>query len=245
MRVGIAFFFLLIIGSNRLIGQSNQPEEIYNELLSKYVSSNGNVNYKGFIRDKERFQIYLDYLSSNKPKVNESKNVKLAYWINTYNAFTIKLIIDNYPLESITDLHPFLYIPGLNTIWHEEFFQIGGEDYDLDRIEHDILRKEFDEPRIHFAINCASKSCPVLRNEIYRAKTIDGQLHDQTCRFLTDSIKNKISKSKLELSKIFDWFQGDFEVNGELILFIDPYLDYEISSDAEITFLPYNWSLNE
>ena len=78
MRVGIAFFFLLIIGSNRLIGQSNQPEEIYNELLSKYVSSNGNVNYKGFIRDKERFQIYLDYLSSNKPKVNESKNVKLA-----------------------------------------------------------------------------------------------------------------------------------------------------------------------
>jgi len=231
-----------------LTGQSSnltKSDEIYSALLSKYVSSDGNVNYPGFIKEKKRFQTYLDYLSNNKPNSKEPKNVRLAYWINAYNAFTIKLIIDNYPMESITKLHPYYYIPGYNTVWHKEFFQIGEEDFNLDRIEHDILRKEFNEPRIHFTINCASKSCPVLRNEIYSASKINDQLQDQTRRFLSDSTKNKISKNKLELSEIFNWFPDDFNINGELALFIDRYTEISILSGAEITFLPYDWSLNE
>ena len=245
MRIDIAFFLVLILLSGKMSGQSNQPGEIYNDLLSNYVTSEGKVNYNGFIEEKERFQIFLDYLSNNKPDQNKSINERLAYWINAYNAFTIKLIIDNYPIESITDLHPFFYIPGYNTVWHDEFFKIGEEDFSLDRIEHDILREEFDEPRMHFAINCASVACPVLRNEIYTASKINNQLQDQTHRFLTDSSKNKISRNRLELSKIFSWFKGDFEIDGDLVTFIDIHTEIAISKEAEITFLSYNWSLNE
>ena len=219
--------------------------EIYDDLLLKYVSDNGNVNYKGFLLEKERFQHYLDYLSQHPVSKNASKNEKLAYWINTYNAFTIKLIIDNYPVESITDLHPFFYIPGFNTVWHEEFFQIGGEDFNLDRIEHEILRKQFNEPRIHFAINCASVSCPMLRNEHYKADKLEEQLESQCVLFLRDPQKNHISESELKLSKIFSWFSGDFGGESGVKEFISTHLNIPISEKAKVSYLSYNWSLNE
>lgn len=233
---------LVVFVQNRLTGQS---VESYDDLLQKYVDKSGNVNYKGFMSENARFQSYLDDLSSHPPKQNDTREEKLAYWINAYNAFTIKLIIDHYPVESITDLHPFFYIPGINTVWHEEFFQIGGEDFNLDRIEHAILRKEFNEPRIHFAINCASKSCPKLRNEAYEAEKIDDQLDEQTRDFLADASKNRISKDKLELSKIFSWFGGDFKESGGVRKFVDEHTDIRISKDAEVSYLSYDWTLNE
>lgn len=224
---------------------TNQSVEIFNRLLSKYVDENGAVNYKGFIEEKEKFEQFLNYLSLNPPKKEERESVKLAYWINAYNAFTIKLIVDNYPLESITDLHPVFYIPGFNTAWHKEFFKIAGQDFNLDKIEHEILHKQFKEERIHFAINCASKSCPKLRNEIYIADKLEEQLTEQTREFLSDRTKNILSVKKVKLSKIFSWFRSDFEHNGSLISFINKYSDVRISENAEISFLPYDWTLNE
>lgn len=239
LLISICFFQLI---QN---GPTDQSVEIFNVLLSKYVNKNGSVNYKGFIEEKEKFILYLNYLSSNPPKKEDKESVKLAYWINAYNAFTIKLIIDNYPLESITDLHPLIYIPGFNTVWHREFFKIGGQDYNLDKIEHEILRKQFKEARIHFAINCASKSCPKLRNEAYNAYELEEQLTAQTKEFLSDKSKNVLEVKKVRLSKIFSWFRSDFEQNGSLISFINKYADVRISENAEISFLPYNWTLNE
>lgn len=227
------------------IPPTDQSVELFNRLLSENVNEEGAVNYKGFIEEKEKFVLYLNHLSSNPPKKEDKESVKLAYWINAYNAFTIKLIIDNYPLESITDLNPLIYIPGFNTVWHKEFFKIGDEDFNLDRIEHEILRKQFKEERIHFAINCASKSCPKLRNEVYRADKLEEQLIEQTRDFLSDNTKNKIEAKKVRLSKIFSWFRSDFERNGSLISFINKYSDVRISEHAEISFLPYDWTLNE
>ena len=233
---------ILCVTSFELTSQSNVA---YNDLLSKYVDMDGNVNYRGFITERAKFEAYLAHLNKYSPTSDWSTEQRLAYWINTYNAFTIKLIIDNYPLESITDLHPFFYIPGINTVWHEEFFQIRNEDMSLDHIEHKILRVEFKDARIHFAINCASKSCPKLRNEAYEAVKIGHQLDDQARSFINNPEKNKIESGKLGLSKIFSWFKNDFETSGSIISFINRFSSTTISNDAEIDYLPYDWSLNE
>ena len=154
-------------------GKDTQPpaHTQWDLLLKKHVDARGMVDYEGFIRDKEQLEQYLKKLSNTPPDPETwSEAEQLAYWINAYNAFTVKLIADNYPVESIEDLHPTINIPMLNTVWHKKFFKIGGRESSLDEIEHKILRKQFNEPRIHFAINCASYSCPPLRGEAYTAR---------------------------------------------------------------------------
>lgn len=223
--------------------QENKKHQIWNELLQTNVDEKGNVNYKGFISEKAKLQKYLDALSKEAPKRDWSKNEKLAYWINAYNAFTVKLIIDNYPTKSIKDLGGAIY--KINTPWDIKFITIEGKSYDLNNIEHGILRKEFDEPRIHFAVNCASISCPVLRNEAFVAGKLEQQLNEQTSRFINDPIRNKINSTTAELSKIFSWFKGDFTKDGTLEAFINQYAKTKITSQTKISFMEYNWNLNE
>lgn len=219
---------------------------IFSQLLSKYVDHDGNVNYKGFQKDSLVLQKYLDLLTSNPPdEANWPKEEQLAYWINLYNAFTIKLVIDHYPLESIKDIGAFIQIPFINSPWDIKFIKIGGDRYDLNNIEHDILRKKFDEPRIHFAINCASFSCPKLRSEAFTADQLDSQLEDQALGFINDPERNKISPNKAEVSKIFDWFKSDFTKNGNLRAFLNKYAQEKLAQNAKISFMDYDWSLNE
>lgn len=214
----------------------------WTSLLQKHIDDSGAVDYQGFKKDKIQFQAYLDLLSSHPPGGNWTKEEKLSYWINAYNAFTVKLIIDNYPLKSIKDISNGLTM--INSPWDIKFFTIDGIDFDLNTIEHQILRKKFDEPRIHFAINCASYSCPVLRNEAYEADSLEAQLEDQTKKFIHDTTKNFIGPEKTELSKIFSWFESDFSKYKSVSQFIQRYHD-QISSDNSIHYLPYDWSLND
>lgn len=214
-------------------------------LLQKYVASNGLVNYQGFIGEKEKLDAYTEELSANPPADNWSREERLAYWINAYNAFTVKLIVDNYPVESIKDLNPTISLPTINTVWAKEWFKIGDEDFSLDRIEHKILRKEFDEPRIHFAVNCASISCPVLLNEAFVADKIDTQLSQQAKVFLNDKSRNVIKKDEAQLSKIFSWFGGDFTKGQTLVEFLNKYSNTKLAKDAKIKFLDYDWNLND
>lgn len=234
-------------GSNEsFAGSPKAPEHtIWNELLNKYVAENGLINYKGFISEKAKLESYLDVLSNTAPGDAWTENEKLAYWINAYNAFTVKLIVDNYPLESIKDLNPTISVPTVNTVWAKDWFQIGGKDFSLDRIEHKILRKDFEEPRIHFAVNCASISCPVLRAEAYTADKVDKQLDEQARIFLNDPTRNKITENKLEVSKIFSWFGGDFKKGQTLVEFIDQYTEVDIADKAKVRFMKYDWNLND
>lgn len=217
---------------------------LWDDLLGDYVDEKGTVDYKGFVKDKERLSKYLDLLSANPPAKEWSKNEKLAYWINAYNAFTIKLIVDNYPVESIRDLHPTVSIPLVNTVWHIEFFKIGGQDMNLNTIEHLILRKDFEEPRIHFAIVCASKSCPKLLNKAFEADKLEAQLDAQARAFVNDNFRNQISTDKVLLSKLFSWFKGDFTKKGSLIDFINQYSETPINKELKIDYLDYDWTLN-
>lgn len=225
---------------------NNQNSEIISHddwtlLLKKHVTENGNVDYEGFQNDIIPLNSYLDKLSKKTPGKNWNKNDKLAYWINAYNAFTIKLILDNYPLESIK--HISIGLPMINSPWDIKFFKIANIDFDLNTIEHEILRKEFAEPRIHFAINCASFSCPKLRNEAFESKKLDDQLNDQTKAFILNNDKNVISASQSKLSKIFAWFESDFENSGGVSKFIKQYNSI-FNPENKITYLEYDWTLN-
>ncbi len=207
----------------------------FNNLLKKHVTTNGNVNYKGLKKDQLQLRRYIVFLGSYMPTDNWSKEEKLAYWINAYNAFTIDLILRNYPLKSIKDI---------KNPWNQRLWKLGEKWYNLDEIEHKILRK-MNEPRIHFAINCASFSCPPLLNEAFTAGKLERQLTQVTKVFLADSQRNTITTNKLEISKIFKWFSKDFKQNGSLIDFLNQYSNVKINKNAKKSYKDYNWNLNE
>lgn len=218
--------------------------DLWNRLLKKHVTVEGNVNYKGFVKDSLELNRYLALLKANHPEDSWSSDEKMAYWINAYNAFTVKLIVDNYPVKTIKELGGKIY--KVNTPWARSWIKLGDETYSLDNIEHGILRKEWSEPRIHFAVNCASYSCPRLRSEAYTAENLNAQLDDQAKYFINNSIKNEIkSADEAELSKLFSWFKGDFTKNGSLIEFLNKYADTKLNKGAKISHKDYGWNLNE
>ncbi|APG60546.1 DUF547 domain-containing protein [Christiangramia salexigens] len=208
---------------------------LWDELLQKHVKSNGLVDYKGFKKDRAKLDRYLEMLSSQKPTDQWSSSELLAYYINLYNAYTVDLILKNYPLKSIKDI---------NGPWTKEFVKVGNKKLSLGAIENSILRK-MNEPRIHFAINCASISCPKLMNEAFTADKIEQQLEKATREFV-NSDKNDISVTSAKLSSIFDWYKGDFTENGmTLINYVNQYAKTKINKGAEISYKNYDWNLNE
>lgn len=215
--------------------QKSFNHDLWHQLLQKHVDNTGIVDYKGFKNDKEQLSTYIQQLSKNTPKSNWKHEEKLAYWINAYNALTVDLIIKHYPVESIKDIkHP----------WKQNLWTLGNDIYNLHDIEHKILRK-MDEPRIHFAIVCAAKSCPKLQNTAYTASNLELQLRRATQDFINDASKNDISENDLELSKIFQWFTNDFKQHGSLIDFLNQYASVSISAKAKIRYKPYIWELND
>lgn len=210
--------------------------DLWNELLQKHVSDKGEVNYKGFSNDKVNLYNYIQTLQNHFPKDTWDRSSKLSYWINAYNAFTVDLILRNYPLESIKDI---------KDPWEQRLWNIDNKWYNLNDIEHQILRK-MEEPRIHFAIVCASVSCPKLQNEAFTASDLETQLTQATMAFLNDPTKNIITEDDLKLSKIFKWFSKDFKTkDGNIIDFLNQYVSVLISDDAKKSYLDYNWNLND
>jgi len=239
-----AFFFISCLFVAAVSFTQKAPShQQWDKLLKKHVNASGMVSYKGFQKDKAELDGYLKTLSDNGPQTSWSANEQKAYWINAYNAFTVALILKHYPVKSIKDIGGKIY--KVNTPWDIKFITIGGKKYDLNNIEHGILRKKFDDPRIHFALVCASISCPRLRNEAYTAAQLNTQLEDDGRSFLNDKSKNRISAQKAELSKYFSWYKGDFTKNGSLTYFINKYSQTKINANTKIGSLDYNWNLNE
>ncbi|MEZ4792574.1 MAG: DUF547 domain-containing protein [Gelidibacter sp.] len=214
----------------------NVDHSDWDKLLKKYVNAKGYVDYKGFKADQDKLDAYLDKLAKLKPTDSWSVQELLAYYINLYNAATIQLIVKNYPTKSIKDL---------KSPWTKAFVKVGNKELSLGTIENGVLRK-MDEPRIHFAINCASISCPKLMNEAYTAAKINEQL-DAAAKEFINGDKNDISANNPKLSKIFDFYTGDFKVNGkkDLIGYINQYSNIKINPNAKYTFKEYDWNLNE
>ena len=226
-------FMIFLVQGSYAINHSS-----FSKVLAKYVANNGNVNYKAMSSNKSDLDNYLKFLQANPPKENWSKNEKMAYWINAYNAFTIDLILQYYPLKSIMEINN-------GKPWDLNFITIGNVKYSLNHIEHEILRKDFNDPRIHFAVNCASVSCPKLLNVAYEASTLSQQLDASSKNFITNEQKNRLTPGAIDVSKIFDWFADDFKTYGGVIPFINKYSSVKVSPDAKVKYKEYNWNLNE
>jgi hypothetical protein len=209
--------------------------ELWESLLQKYVTENGKVNYNGLKKDYGALSAYISLLSELLPNETHSKEYKLAYWINAYNAFTVDLIVRNYPVKSIKEI---------NKPWGQRLWKLGDKWYNLDEIEHQIIRK-MGEPRIHFALVCAAVSCPKLYNKAFTETNLEDVLSRLTKEFLNDPTKNNLSQNELKLSKIFSWFAKDFKQEGTIIDFLNQYSEITISSNAKKRFNDYNWELNE
>ena len=212
--------------------------QIWDELTKKYVSTDGKVNYKGFKSELDKLKKYIDYLGKNPVKPTWSENEELAYWFNLYNASTVYLIASYYPTTSITKLEK-------GKPWDKKFIKSGDKTYSLNDIENIIVRPNFNEPLVHVAFNCAAVSCPILLNEAFIADKLYSQLEKQAKKWVNDTTKNKLTPDKIKVSQIFDWYKDDFNSSGGVISFINQYSDTKINEKAKISYLEYNWNLNE
>lgn len=233
----------------------------WNQLLAHNIVTAGastQVDYAGMDKQSGLLQQYLDSLSSVK-KVDFDRWAKpdqLAFLLNAYNAWTVKLVLSDYKnIESIKDLGSIFQSP-----WKKSFIPLFGDEVSLDHIEHTLIRgsERYNDPRIHFAANCASIGCPALRNEAYSGEQLDKQLEEQAQHFLSDSTRNFAKDDRVNLSSIFKWYRGDFEAGWrdtyELSEFLLLYAN-ELSltatqiealeiDDLDIKFLDYDWNLN-
>jgi uncharacterized protein DUF547 len=233
-------------------GKFDHSHKAWTSLVKKHLTGE-KVDYAGLHKNgRSALNEYLQTLESvgNAQYRGFTKNQKMSFGINAYNAYTIKLVLDNYPIRS---LRKFGLLPG--AAWREKFIplsKIWGKNISLGELENDILRKNFKEPRLHFALVCASKSCPALRAEAYRAASLDTQLDEQVRRFLNNKAKNRFdpAKGKLYLSKIFDWYEDDFLSSAPSIAaYAATFMPKEVgqalaTGNVKVEYLSYNWSLN-
>ena len=242
----------------------DHSHKAWDALLKKHVVlvSGGNasqVRYAEFAKDRAALKGYQDSLSgvSEAEFKSWTRPQQMAFLINAYNAFTVELILANYPVKSIKDIGSDLF----NNRWKKKFFKLLGQDAYLDQIEHEILRKpgNYNEPRVHFAVNCASIGCPMLREEAYVPERLDGQLEEQTQRFLSDRTRNRFANGRLEVSEIFKWFKEDWTSGYQGIRsreqFFSRYAKFLADGTEQqklvaegkvsISHLDYDWTLNE
>ena len=230
----------------------------YAEVLSTYVNENGEVNYAQLKENRAALDRFNQSLGRVTRATYESwtESEQIAFWVNAYNSFTLQAIIDKYPVKSIKN------IPG---VWKFLKFEILGESMTLDGIEHKVLRKEFNEPRIHMALVCAAVSCPYLRQEPYEGDKLEAQLEENTIQFLSldSNFKINAEEEKVELSAIFKWFKEDWVATygteekftkfnskeGSVLNFITNYVEGEeltkLEGAQKISYFDYDWSLNK
>ena len=220
----------------------------FDQALKKYVDDKGLVDYNSIAKDSG-FSEYVQSLQT--ARVEElSRDGQLAFWINGYNAVTIDKVIKKKPKKSVRET----FIPGVWT--GTKFFTsrehiVAGKRLSQDDIEHEILRKQFKDPRIHFAIICASMGCPPLPRIAYTEENVQTRLEEETQKYLNSQRGTRIDRAEntLHMSKLFDWFATDFiQKSGSTLAFMQPYLHEEVriflERDPMISYLEYNWALN-
>jgi hypothetical protein len=241
----------LDVASSSLVSMDRLSHSAWHTLLQKYVDVRGNVNYTAWQRsasDVQALDNYLNMLSYASPKIRAGREAQFAFWINAYNAVTVKGILREYPTTSIRN-HTAKVL-GYN-IWHDLLLTVGGQQYSLDQIEHKVLRPMGD-PRVHFAIVCASHSCPRLLNEAYTAQRLEQQLVANTRNFFANRENFRQGNGTFYLSAILKWFADDFgDSQAVQLRSIAPYLpdraSYEAAANGSgrVSYLDYDWSLND
>lgn len=220
----------------------------YDKLLSLVVTENNSSSVVDYSLLKQNNELLKKIVSSFESLDENTykamnENQKLAFLINAYNVYTLKLITDNYPIKSIKDAGSLFSSP-----WKKKIFKLFSTNVSLDMIEHEMIRKNFQEPRIHFAVNCASIGCPALSAEAFKATKIEQQLSKAATKFLSDQARNRFDSvsNTFYVSPIFKWYREDFEKSsGSLENFLKSYFPNYKDQKAEIEFNDYDWNLNK
>jgi len=241
MDARLAFSFLLLIAPAAQAFDHGQWDALLKENV--VVLDGGKASqFRYAAVDRNALQSYLASLSrvdANQFK-SWSREEQMAFLINAYNAFTVEKVLSRYPdLRSIWDFGRIFGNP-----FKDEFFTLLGRPMSLDGNEHGLLRKDYRDPRVHYAVNCASVGCPMLREEAYVAARLERQLEEQAARFLSDRSRNRWHDGRLEVSKIFDWFREDFEPRQAYFARYASLLGYP-GGEVPLSFLDYDWSLND
>jgi hypothetical protein len=250
IRVAVATLTILLVtsGPNQSALAAHFDHSKFDRILKTYVDAQGRVDYNGIAGDDE-FHKYMASLETAKAD-SLSRDGQLAFWINAYNAVTIDKVIKWKPKKSVRET----LIPGVWT--GTKFFTsrqhtVAGKSLSQDDIEHEILRKRLQDPRIHFAIICASSGCPLLPQFAYTEENVQMRLEDETRKYLNSErgIRIDYAENTIQISKLFDWFAGDFESqSGSAINFIKPYLNKEamafLDRKPRISYISYDWALN-
>lgn len=263
MKSLIRLFLVLLLGASAVAAQAASTPDDWNQLLKQHVVTlqGGHataVDYQGMARDKTRLTAYLARLAQVQRGEFDRwpTAAQLAFLVNAYNAGTVDLVLSGYPgISSIKDLGSLFSSP-----WKKRFLPLLGKEHSLDEIEHELIRGSgrYRDPRIHFAVNCASIGCPALRSEAYDSVQLDTQLEDQARRFLSDRSRNRLEDGTLRVSSIFKWYRGDFEQGWRgarsLGAFLALYAEAMGLTPAQaqalregtlpIEFLDYDWQLN-
>jgi hypothetical protein len=237
-----------IIASQATAAEFDQTHALFTGVLTNFVKD-AHVNYAALKAHPQDLNRYLDQVAAVSKvefkKWNEPQQI--AFLSNAYNAYTLRLIISNYPLKSIKDIGSIFSGP-----WDQPVVKLFGETMDLNTVEHKILRKDYTEPRLHFVLVCAAKGCPPLRSEAYVGARLEEQLVDQAKIFLADTSKNRIAASErvVYLSPIFKWYGSDFEKkSGSVLTALKPYWPGKSGmlthDDFKVRYTDYDWSLNE
>jgi len=235
------------------VSAASGPHAAFGAVLRRFVDSTGAVDYTGLAaRADSVLAPYLQRLATARPSTMD-RDARLAFWINAYNAYTLKLVVDHYPVRSIWGITPGPAEPKENSPFALAVGPVADTVRTLDEIEHEIIRRRFDEPRIHFALVCAAASCPPLRREPYTGARLDAQLDDQARTFLHDPAKNRIpaGSDRIGLSRLLKWYGGDFGSTTEALQrALAPYFDGSVrrrlaDADYAVTYLPYDWTLND
>lgn len=243
---------LSIVFSAASFANFDHSHKEWDQILKSHISKKSGQalfdyrKLRGSDSELKKFKGYLKRLSAVSKESYDSFSIieKFTFLVNAYNAFTVELILDNYPLKSIRDIG---FLPG--AAWRKDFFKLLGRDMDLGHIEHEILRKDFNEPRLHFAINCASIGCPNLQKEAYTPSNLEALLSKAETEFFQQKEKNYIDtkNKKVFVSKIFDWFGDDFtQKYGSLKKYLAKAFSNEkvINDNFKIKFTDYDWALN-
>lgn len=218
--------------------ESAFSHDLWGQVLERRVSDQGLVDYKGLQQDRATLDAYVAQLASasphSHPKLFPDDAAALAYWINAYNALAVMAVVDRPGLGTVVDAKVDFF--------YSTRYPIGGENISLYKLENGIVRKEFADPRIHFALNCQSASCPTFPNTPFLAEGLDARLEAETRAFMADPKNVRMSGSTAELSMILQWYAEDFEAAGGALAYVRRYRD-DIPADAEVAYIPYDWTL--
>ncbi len=241
-RLLTALSCLFMLATGATTPAAEPWESQYGRLLGKYVTPAGTVKYKDWkasADDLAALQKITSQIASGGP-ADSSRDGRFAFHINAYNAWMLRLVLDSYPIKSVQDIAPDF------GVFTAPRITVAGKKISLNQLEKEMLIPEYKDPRVHFAINCASIGCPPLLNSAFTAAKLSAQLDTQTKSFANKGVGAVlVTGKKVKLSSIFDWYAADFKASGGAVAFLNKHRTDPIPADAKVSYFDYDWSLNE